>query len=709
MSNIPNEYLCPITQSLMKNPVSLTCGHTYDRDSIEQWFRTNEKSCPTCRMTMSNPTLTTNWTLKSLIDKFNNGIYGTDNVVITDNGEGVMSFEMNNSIFKNISATLNPDNSLIDLCITVNELEKRRPISIVCLIDVSGSMGVVVGNAEGGKAFTRLDLVKHVLNVIIASLTEADCLSLISFSDEPNVILELVNMNTSNKEKAKMCVSILEPEQSTYTGPGLKCAYNVISKSPKNNIKSIVLLTDGQDTDGEEILQKTFERIQRPDQVQLNTFGFSSDIYSNALSNLAVKGGGIFGFIPDQSMIGTIFINFLANTFRTFAQDVRLKISDKFEFVEEEESLIKTILQFGRSHHYMIRKRDSDISVGALNLKIGLSDDEMVDIDLNRIDNQRDFDILRARYKMLELLKNTNLPKIDLKTYLNCKEFKIREFMAEMSQSDQADPNNEQIKLSLDFWDSWGAHYIRSFYFAHKHQQSINFKSPSMAFYRDRKFDDLTDKLTDVFCTLPPPKASAQSYDSNMANVSMRNIMDRNNGCILASCNVKLSSGEWKQICDLKKGDILDGGSKVVCLIKSKYDGVLIKLNDLYITPYHPVFYQSKWQFPIEILADNLKEQGLINPFNSLIQNSKSLSVCNLVLDSDHVVNVEGIKCITLGHGYEQDVLRHKYYGTSKCIEDLSKLNGWNEGVVSLVNYKTKRDQNEDVCAIVEHEYEITI
>ena len=34
----PDEYLCPITQELMLDPVIASDGHTYERDAIERWF-----------------------------------------------------------------------------------------------------------------------------------------------------------------------------------------------------------------------------------------------------------------------------------------------------------------------------------------------------------------------------------------------------------------------------------------------------------------------------------------------------------------------------------------------------------------------------------------------------------------------------------------------------------------------------------------------
>ena len=43
--NIPEEYKCCMTQHIMVDPVTLTCGHTLERDAAEEWFRGSNR-CP---------------------------------------------------------------------------------------------------------------------------------------------------------------------------------------------------------------------------------------------------------------------------------------------------------------------------------------------------------------------------------------------------------------------------------------------------------------------------------------------------------------------------------------------------------------------------------------------------------------------------------------------------------------------------------------
>ena len=49
-------------------------------------------------------------------------------------------------------------------------------------------------------------------------------------------------------------------------------------------------------------------------------------------------------------------------------------------------------------------------------------------------------------------------------------------------------------------------------------------------------------------------------------------------------------------------------------------------------------------------------------------------AVFNFALDQGHTVLVNDVECVTLGHGFQDDIVRHAYYGSQRVIEDLHKL-----------------------------------
>ncbi|KAG1327942.1 E3 ubiquitin-protein ligase PUB23 [Cocos nucifera] len=65
---IPSYFLCPISLQIMRDPVTLPSGITYDRDSIERWiFSGKHNTCPVTKQSLPECDLTPNHTLRRLI------------------------------------------------------------------------------------------------------------------------------------------------------------------------------------------------------------------------------------------------------------------------------------------------------------------------------------------------------------------------------------------------------------------------------------------------------------------------------------------------------------------------------------------------------------------------------------------------------------------------------------------------------------------
>ena len=62
------------------------------------------------------------------------------------------------------------------------------------------------------------------------------------------------------------------------------------------------------------------------------------------------------------------------------------------------------------------------------------------------------------------------------------------------------------------------------------------------------------------------------------------------------------------------------------------------------------------------------------------------------MLDSNHTALIEGIVCTTLGHMIKGQKVEHPYFGTKLIIQDLQKMNGWNDGYIQIQNEQFKRD-----------------
>ena len=157
-------------------------------------------------------------------------------------------------------------------------------------------------------------------------------------------------------------------------------------------------------------------------------------------------------------------------------------------------------------------------------------------------------------------------------------------------------------------------------------------------------------------------------------------------GCFSGNGKVQLKDKTFKKVKDLIKGDTLEDGAIVNCLIKIKVNKIqqVIELNDVYYSLKHPVIYNGKWTNPV-----NIKQ-----PKTAYVD-----YWYNLVLKNGYSVKINGIEAITLGHKQKDKVAYHPYFGTDKAVNALKKYKEFNEGkIVIKKELNIERDENGRIC-----------
>jgi len=76
------------------------------------------------------------------------------------------------------------------------------------------------------------------------------------------------------------------------------------------------------------------------------------------------------------------------------------------------------------------------------------------------------------------------------------------------------------------------------------------------------------------------------------------------------------------------------------------------------ITPNHPIRINGSW-----IKPRNLSQE--------IVRIALRTTVYNFVLDKKHIMKINGIECVTLGHEIKGNNIEHAYFGTKKIIIDL--------------------------------------
>ncbi|KAK6940470.1 U-box domain [Dillenia turbinata] len=85
----PDEFRCPLSKELMKDPVIVSTGQTYDRPFIQKWLKAGNRTCPQTLQVLSHTNLTPNHLIRGMILKWckNQGIeLSTSVVYINDEG-----------------------------------------------------------------------------------------------------------------------------------------------------------------------------------------------------------------------------------------------------------------------------------------------------------------------------------------------------------------------------------------------------------------------------------------------------------------------------------------------------------------------------------------------------------------------------------------------------------------------------------------------
>lgn len=68
--DVPDEFLCPITQDIMRDPVTCSDGFTYERNAIAEWFMAGKFTSPMTNDVLTNTDFTANLTLRDSIRSF---------------------------------------------------------------------------------------------------------------------------------------------------------------------------------------------------------------------------------------------------------------------------------------------------------------------------------------------------------------------------------------------------------------------------------------------------------------------------------------------------------------------------------------------------------------------------------------------------------------------------------------------------------------
>jgi len=558
----------------------------------------------------------------------------------------------------------------------------RQGTDYIFSIDKSGSMSnpawVKVDAGEMG--ITRLDLVKHVIRTIASMLGPNDRIALVSFSDLVQKVMDLTPMTAAGLGKLNRALDGIDANGCTHLYGGVEQAAKIASSDECVGRRIVgCIFTDGVPTEGiapvtggRSTMPLIQERIKVTNPWSFHAIGFSSDINSRLLEQLAAWGNGRMLFVPSGDMVSTNGINLTA-----------------FE---------KTVVSLGSVVNYKINGIDNDLRIGPLavgqrrNYVYEVSPGTAVSVPSDSFDLDS-VELADCRQDLVTTLTaiidtvhtNPSVTHVDLDRHLMA--FWLRHSVTSdpsvqailrdiVSKTD----GEGQIRLALQYLRSneWGSHYLRAYRDHMLAGVCMNFKDPGLKIFETAEFLEFQRLGDEAFGTIDAPPIQRRGH-VDMSTFSVSAVFNNSSGsCFEGSMPVLMADGSTKAIQNIRRGDRVytpSGPAIVMYVVEFNIyarSQPMSKLgSEVLVTPWHPYRVAnsngqySPWTFP----ADS------VHYTDRAIQ-----KVYNLVLNKGHIIQANQFQFVTLAHEFQEEPLKHGFFGTEACIVALRDQPGFDIG-----------------------------
>lgn len=713
-TQVPQYFICPITHNIMSEPYVDNEGNSYEEVAIKQWLMNNNTS-PITRSPLHVSDLKLNRSLRDAIQAFlNPASINTQNeqeikadFTIEENPIELKTSRNNNIV----TVSVNPINGKVEV-----------PNELVIVIDVSGSMNAAAYVEQDKRqidvGFTILDITKHAIKTVIESLNNNDKISIVTFSDTAKVVCGMTNITNSNKTYLKSLVSNLRTEGCTNVWAGLSMGLKQFSNIENNNVcnKSLMFMTDG--IPSEHLLPprgivESLNRSLKSMTIKptIYTFGFGYSLDTKVLADIANSGNGTFSFIPDSGFVGTIIIHAMANIKTACGTNTNVKITTNGDtkikkiYGYNNTNCVKlNTINYGQNKEFAI-EFENDKPDYSIELEYNSYTNNITIVKAIEEDYKDNTDII-MRLEFVELLQKI----IDTMPNKNTASIYINDYITKYN-NDSLIVNDlkDQVIMAIStdaIYGKWGKNYLYSLMFAHKEQRCNNFKDKSVSVYGGTLFNELVDKIDEIYANMEPPKPSNQVRNCDVSTKSngitknpttdsvlqfKQSFHNASGGCFHENSDVHVYPNNIKKCKEIVKGDMVFTNynySKVLCVIKIKCNNNISNMvmynEGLTITPYHPIMC-DEWRFPITLIDS---------------EDVYCEYMYNFVLENKHIIVIGNTMCATLGHGFtDNDVIKHDYYGTDKVINDLKSFNGFDNGLITFDSNCIIRDNKNNVIA----------
>eukprot|EP00703_Trepomonas_sp_PC1_P000781 JAP95825.1 Hint-domain-containing protein [Trepomonas sp. PC1] len=521
--------------------------------------------------------------------------------------------------------------------------QEAKPLrkAYVIAVDTSQSMLEKTSTQQQeDSGLSRIDLVKHALKSIVMTMQEDDLITIISFNNAAQIVHDL---QKPNKARITGVMNDLQCQGQTNIYDAVRLIFEQQQKIKNYHIVSM-LFTDGQPT--VEPPRGTLETIKKyvknVDVKPVNCFGFGYQLNGRLLYEISKATSGWFSFISDQSVLGTVFVNFWAAQMAVCSHFC-VTGGDVTKYVEVSAGVEKDVrFQLGKFSTIQIYNDTEKAEIASLWKVV---QQPVASIFLKELAVVPTLVFPKAHERMNNLKHIVDqLPE---------------EFQMDFQSDDTQKGQLSKAVENQDFFECWGRNHIFMFCRAHQLQVCPNFYENSLQKYVSEQISEYQNIFENIYCGIPLIK-----HSQNQVKIEK---LDRNmyynaaGGCYSGDNTVKLNDQTTIKVKDLKKGMILENGLIVSKLVVSPGGDCYSNKNGLLISAYHPVFIKNQWFFPIEIFS---KQQEKLDTYYNILFDNPVGKTCF----------VNETEVAILGHQMKGDVIAHEYFG-HRVIADLQAVN----------------------------------
>ena len=700
-----------VTYEPLTEPVTAPCGHSLNRATYQQVLAANPL-CPTCRARLPHTVPAINVTLRDVVAAALASTGGSGSA-----GAGAGSAPAVRATAREspppvaVRATRNAGR--VRLSFTTEENPAATmPTLFYVVVDNSGSMGSASANAattvgSDASLLSRSALVRHSVASLIKIARPDDMIAACLFDTNALIVLRPTRMDAAGQTHAETKLPQIRPGGGTNLWMALRTVLEDIKSSPPPPEYNVCILFQ---TDGESDPQynpprgivETFRgwldsnpAVKARLSVHTIGYGFGTALDMPLLKSIADIGGGSVNYVPDGSMLGTVFIHLAANLMNCHYRNLSATLTGDVD----TGYLPIGFLQGGQSRDFLV------VATGPFGVNLRLNDTDVVyyAFDPETLEEQDDAFYAARETLLLQIHAGLTVATTDEDTLFAAVAEHISPsdsggITALLTDIRAADAGKGQVGkafLPANF-TRWGRHYLSGYLCGLKNQWAINFRDETSKLFGSASIRRDVDRGDEIFLTLPPPVADVVTSPPPSAyygrgaggaggpppapqqTVRMASISSSSGPCFTDG-QVTMETGFRKEVADVKAGDRLEGGHVVRCVIKTIINGTsVVRLGDGPKggwTIWHPVLtFNNVWAHPCDLAP---------------IEQSNATALYNFVLHTGHIIRLNGVQTCTMGHDFTGDpVIEHAYFGKRvpnkrNILDDLAASPGWEQGAVT--------------------------